>query len=62
VVEDGCFDRSQSSHAINLCDMDAKYADVVASAQALAEIERLPGGLFKLLPKGHAPAASAQGR
>ena len=28
VVEDACFDRSQASHAINLCDMNAKYADV----------------------------------
>ena len=31
VVEDACFDRSQTSHAINLCDMNAKYADVVTS-------------------------------
>ena len=29
--EEGCFDRSQASHAINLCDMNAKYADVVTS-------------------------------
>ena len=29
VVEEGCFDRSQASHAVNLCDMHAKYADVV---------------------------------
>ena len=29
LAEEGCFDRSQASHAINLCDMNAKYADVV---------------------------------
>ena len=26
VVEDGCFDRSTASHAINLCDMNASMA------------------------------------
>ena len=26
IAEEGCFDRSQASHAINLCDMNAKYA------------------------------------
>lgn len=39
VVEEGCFDRSQASHAVNLCDMHAKYADVVTSEDALAYIE-----------------------
>ncbi len=33
VVEEACFDRSQASHAINLCDMNAKYADVVKTAE-----------------------------
>ena len=35
LVEEGCFDRSQASHAINLCDMNAKYADIVKSDEAL---------------------------
>ncbi len=35
VVEDGCFDRSQASHAINLCDMNAKYANVMPSDEVL---------------------------
>jgi nicotinamidase-related amidase len=48
VVEDGTFDRSEASHAINLCDMDAKYADVVTSTETLAFIESLPDGLFAL--------------
>ena len=39
IVEEGCFDRSQASHAINLCDMHAKYADVTGIADALAFIE-----------------------
>jgi len=54
VVEDGCFDRSQASHAINLCDMNAKYADVVKTAEVLSFIDTLPNGLFDL-PKGAAP-------
>jgi len=41
VVEEGCFDRSQASHAINLCDMHAKYADVVTTENALAYIDGL---------------------
>lgn len=28
-VEEGCFDRSPLSHAINLLDMHHKYADVM---------------------------------
>jgi maleamate amidohydrolase len=41
VVEEGCFDRSQASHAINLCDMHAKYADVVTTEDALAYVDGL---------------------
>nr|WP_279611536.1 isochorismatase family protein [Thermostichus vulcanus] len=51
VIEDGCFDRSQASHAINLCDMNAKYADVVDSNEVLDFIDSLPEGLFEL-PQG----------
>ncbi len=54
LAEEGCFDRSQASHAINLCDMNAKYADVVKTAEVLAFFEALPAGMFDL-PKG-APA------
>jgi nicotinamidase-related amidase len=52
VVEEGCFDRSQASHAINLADMNAKYADVVNIDKALAYIESLPDGIFEDLPPG----------
>ncbi|MDB5652025.1 MAG: hydrolase [Hyphomicrobiales bacterium] len=48
VVEEACFDRSQASHAINLADMHAKYADVVALTNALEFIGALPEGLFRL--------------
>ena len=41
VVEEGCFDRSQASHAINLCDMHAKDADV----QGLEEVINFVDGL-----------------
>ena len=53
VAEDACFDRAQSSHAINLCDMNAKYADVVPTQEVIGYIEGLPSGLFDL-PKGSA--------
>ena len=61
VAEEGCFDRSQASHAINLCDMNAKYADVVKTAEVLSFFDTLPDGLFDL-PKGstaHVPAKAA---
>lgn len=51
VVEDGCADRSQASHAVNLCDMNAKYADVIGSVEAIAYLHKLPDGLFEL-PSG----------
>lgn len=50
LVEEGCFDRSQSSHAMSLFDMHAKYADVVRLERALKHIEQLPAGLFDLPP------------
>ena len=51
LAEEGCFDRSQASHAINLCDMNAKYADVVKTAEVLTFFDSLPSGMFDL-PKG----------
>jgi nicotinamidase-related amidase len=51
VIADGCFDRGQANHAINLADMHAKYADVLPHTDVLAHIESLPQGIFKL-PKG----------
>ena len=56
LVEEGCFDRSQASHAINLCDMNAKYADVVQTHEALAFLDGLPAGMYEL-PKGSGVAA-----
>ena len=38
VVEDGVFDRGQTTHAINLFDMQAKYADVIPSAEAVRRL------------------------
>jgi maleamate amidohydrolase len=55
LAEEGCFDRSQSSHAINLCDMNAKYADVVKASEVLAFLDTLPSGMFDL-PKGNSSA------
>lgn len=58
VVEDGCFDRSQASHAISLCDMHAKYADVIPSADVLAYVRNLPDGLFPTLPTANSTRTS----
>ena len=56
LVEEGCFDRSQASHAINLADMNAKYADVISTSEALAFLDGLSAGMFDL-PKGSAVSA-----
>ena len=38
VVRDACADRSEALHLNNLADLDAKYADVVDLAEALAHL------------------------
>ena len=48
VVADACFDRCEASHAMSLCDMNAKYADIVDHAMVLEYLEALPSGLFAL--------------
>lgn len=50
VIEDGCFDRSQASHAVNLFDMHAKYADVVTSEEVLGFLKSLPANQYNLPP------------
>jgi nicotinamidase-related amidase len=51
MVEDACFERSEASHAMALCDLNAKYADVIGSDEVLPFMQGLPRGLFDL-PKG----------
>ena len=53
LAEEGCFDRSQASHAVNLCDMNAKYADVISTDNVIEYIDGLEDGLFDL-PSGTA--------
>ncbi len=48
LVEDACFDRSEASHAVSLKDMDAKYADVIGSAEVLRYLATVPDTLFDL--------------
>jgi maleamate amidohydrolase len=48
IAEEGCFDRSEASHAVSLCDMHAKYADVVSTAEVLSYFDTLPAALFNL--------------
>jgi|SRR5690348_12175332 len=52
LIEDGCFDRGEASHAITLFDLNAKYADLVTSDEAVTYLEALPRGLFEL-PSGN---------
>jgi maleamate amidohydrolase len=52
VVEEGCFDRADASHALSLCDMHAKYADVIGLDEALQFIRSLPDDLFPNRPTG----------
>ena len=40
VIADACGDRHQAPHEANLFDMNAKYADVVSEAEAIAFLER----------------------
>jgi hypothetical protein len=35
LAEEGCFDRSEASHAVSLRDMHAKYADVIPTAEIM---------------------------
>jgi maleamate amidohydrolase len=56
LAEEGCFDRSEASHAVALCDMHAKYADVVSTAEVLSYFDQLPADLFDL-PSGSPSAA-----
>lgn len=46
VVEGCTFDRGVASHAINLFDMNAKYADVISTEDAVRYIRSIPAGLF----------------
>ena len=48
LAEEACFDTTQASHAINLYDMNAKYADVVPTSEVLAFFDSLPAGMFDL--------------
>ncbi len=51
VVEECAYDRHQASHAINLFDMNQKYADVIKLADAISYFEKI-GKLVKPYNKG----------
>lgn len=46
LVEECCFDRFESSHAINLFDMNAKYADVIGVDEATDYLRSVERGLY----------------
>jgi nicotinamidase-related amidase len=47
-----CFDRGQASHAINLFDIQQKYADVVPTAEVIAHLSSLPSPAVQAEPHG----------
>ena len=51
IAEDACFDRAEASHAIALCDLNAKYADVLMTGEIIDHLGTLPDPGFKL-PSG----------
>jgi maleamate amidohydrolase len=59
LVEEACFDRSQASHAINLCDMNAKYADVLSATEAMSFMADYSAGQFAL-PSGDGMLQAAE--
>ena len=46
LVEECCFDRFESSHAINLFDMQAKYCDCTSLDDVTAYLESVPRDLY----------------
>lgn len=44
VPQEACFDRSQASHAINLFDLDQKYADVMTTDAVISYLQGLEKG------------------
>jgi maleamate amidohydrolase len=43
VPEDCVYDRAPTSHAVNLWDMNGKYADVMPSADVIATLNVMEG-------------------
>ena len=50
-VADGCFDRSQSSHAIALFDIAMRYGSVIDTVQAVSHLRELPDPSSATLPE-----------
>lgn len=43
VVREACADRHPAPHEANLFDLQAKYAEVISEAQAIAQMASRPG-------------------
>lgn len=46
VIEDCCFDRFESSHAMTLFDINAKYGDVISSDEVARYLDGVERGLY----------------
>lgn len=59
VAEEATFDRGEASHAMSLFDMNAKYADVMSTAEIVKRIEGMPDDLYEgLIAKSLAQVAT----
>jgi nicotinamidase-related amidase len=47
VAEEATFDRGEASHAVGLFDLDAKYADVLPTAQVVDQIASMSADLYR---------------
>jgi maleamate amidohydrolase len=52
IPEECAFDRFEASHAINLFDLNCKYADVIPSAEVAAYLSQLPVRAAVAAPSG----------
>lgn len=60
VVGEAVFDRGELSHAVNLFDMDEKYADVVSLEETRSYLEQVGEGLFDTQMTALRPDAAPQ--
>jgi len=57
VAEEGCYDRHEASHAINLFDLNQKYADVISIAEVIEHLDQTYRLDTSLLPVGSSAQA-----
>jgi maleamate amidohydrolase len=59
LAEEARFHRSKDSHAVSLCDMHAKFVDVVPTAEILSYFDELPRVCSIANPQSQSGASEA---